>query len=234
MCTVHILCSQVLHIICAPCSQICSRVLTDFAHYVLIRIYRDFKADAAWWSSFITDWNGISLILATEWTSNTELEVYSDASKIGYGAVCGSEWFACTWSIEAEATSRCSGDSVSDDAVLKRDSMPWKEMYTLVVAAATWGHRWKGKRIRFYCDAHSVVDFFLKGSSKRPQLAKLMRTMWFIGATNECTFEIVHLPGITNIYADLLSRDKVQEFLALSTFHSRSPTTPSPLPTQVW
>ena len=58
----------------------------------------------------------------------------------GYGALFGNSWFACTWTVEEEQQA----------ARDKRDSMPFKELYALTLAATTWGdHNGKVERFCF-------------------------------------------------------------------------------------
>jgi hypothetical protein len=45
---------------------------------------------------------------------------------------------------------------------------------------------------------------------------------------------IVHIPGVDNVCADLLSRGQVKRFLACPGQHDPSPTIPLPLPIQTW
>jgi hypothetical protein len=43
----------------------------------------------------------------------------------------------------------------------KRDSMPFKELYALARAAATWGSQRSGRKIMFYTDCQPNVDNLL-------------------------------------------------------------------------
>jgi hypothetical protein len=53
-------------------------------------------------------------------------------------------------------------------------------------------------------------------------------------AVDAVTLTIVHIPGVDNVLADLLSRGQILEFLALSERHFRSPTIPLPIPIHGW
>jgi len=87
------------------------------------------------------------------------------------------------------------------------------ELYAITAAAATFGHEWKGKRIRVKCDCEPVVTAVKKMSSKKREMMRLIRTLYFIQAERGFEVEIEHVKGSTNTDADLLSRGDIQGFL---------------------
>ena len=119
-----------------------------------------FHRDLNWWRHFLTKWNGISLIPDCDWTPAHVLDIYTDACVDGFGALFGTHWFACQWTVEEEALA----------ARDKRDSMPFKELYALTRAAATWGSQWRGRKILFHCDCQPIVDAWRKGDSRKPAI----------------------------------------------------------------
>lgn len=183
-----------------------------------------FDADLQWWRQFMTQWNGVAIIPDVNWSSAHALQIFTDACVSGYGAVFRSHWFACTWTDDEKRQAERD----------KRDSMPWKELYALTKAAATWGPQWKGRKIMFHTDCQPNVDAWRKGSSKQPQINQLIRTLLFLAATHDFNLNLSHVAGVQNVSADLLSRGQVQRFLESPGVHDPSPTTPLPLPTQVW
>lgn len=86
----------------------------------------------------------------------------------------------------------------------------------------------------FHTDCQPNVDAWRKGSSKQPQINQLIRTLLFLAATHDFNLNLSHVAGVQNVSADLLSRGQVQRFLESPGVHDPSPTTPLPLPTQVW
>jgi hypothetical protein len=138
--------------------------------------------------------------------------------------VFGPHWFSCKWTVDEEQQAKRN----------KRDSMPFKELYALSRAAATWGSQWSGRKILFRTDCQPNVDAWRKGDSSQPQISNLIRTLLFIAATHNFNMNIVHIPGVENVGADLLSRGQVELFLASPGQHDPSPTIPLPLPTQTW
>jgi hypothetical protein len=184
----------------------------------------DFGRDLNWWRQFLTKWNGISLIPDCDWTPAHVLDIYTDACVQGYGAVFGTHWFSCAWTRDEEELA----------ARDKRDSMPFKELYALTKAAATWSSSWRGRKILFHCDCQPIVDAWRKGDSRKPAISQLIRTLLFLAATNDFNMNIIHIPGVDNTCADLLSRGQVPRFKEFQSLHDPSATTPLPLPTQTW
>jgi len=183
-----------------------------------------FDNDLQWWRRFMTQWNGVAIIPDANWSPAHALQIYTDACVQGYGAVFGTHWFACSWSDEEQQLA----------ARDKRDSMPWKELYALTKAAATWGSQWKGRKILFHTDCQPNVAAWRSGSSKQAQINQLMRTLLFIAATHDFNLNLIHVSGVNNVCADWLSRGQVERFLQSPGQHDPLPTTPLPLPTQVW
>lgn len=183
-----------------------------------------FFKDLAWWGQFLSKWNGVSVVPDADWSTACSLHIYTDACVTGYGAVFGSHWFAGQWS--DEQNQQASRDH--------RDSMPFKELYALTLAANTWGSQWTGRKILFHCDSMTAVLAWRKGDSPDPHISELIRTLLFIAATHDFNMNVVHVPGLMNTYADMLSRGQVPDFLSSHAAPDRSPTIPLPLPTHTW
>ena len=88
------------------------------------------KADLHWWLTFLPPWSGTSLLLQTEWTPAPDMQLYIDASDLGYGGYWAGRWFSLPWPPH-----------------LRRYSITWREMYAVLVACSTWGVFWQRKRI---------------------------------------------------------------------------------------
>ena len=95
-----------------------------------IRINASFKADLAWWRTFLRTWNGISM-MSMQGDQAPGGAVTLDASgSWGCGAYSGSQLFQLQW----------------NDNLLNK-SIAVKEMVPIIIAAAIWGRSWKGKLI---------------------------------------------------------------------------------------
>ena len=112
-------------------------------HHITLRAQA--RADIAWWYTFVSSWNGRSILPEAE----PSHFLYSDASgSWGCGAFAGNHWFQIQW--------RESWSQVHIAA---------KELVPIVVAIALWGHTWKGSRVCCYCDNIAVVFALNKGSA---------------------------------------------------------------------
>ena len=86
-----------------------------------IHLSREFRADLAWWRSFVQEWNGVGLLERQYET--TKLVVTSDASgSWGCGAWHEQQWFQHEWS-----------------HVEQQLDISVKELAPIVVAAVIWG-----------------------------------------------------------------------------------------------
>jgi hypothetical protein len=159
-----------------------------------------------------------------EWTQASALHLYTDACTTGYGAMFGTQWFAGRWTPEEEQQALRSS----------RDSMPWKELYVLVLAASTWGQHWQGKKIIFFTDQQGNVASIYSGSSKQPQTMQLLRTLAFLAAQHRFDYKAQHVAGVLNVAADLLSRDQVPEFKERFPAADAHPVSIIPLPQHSW
>ena len=157
------------------------------------------RADIAWWLDFLPAWNGKSIIPDCEWTSSSDLALFTDASQtLGFGAVYSSRWFCGTWP-----------EIFEDDAY----SIQWKELSPIYAACSIWGHEWSGKKILFLTDNEAITFIWKNQSSKCELIMKLIHKIFFVAANHDFTINLKHIRGYYNVLADLLSRLQVEEFL---------------------
>ena len=176
-----------------------------------IRLNQAFRSDLEWWNLFIEDWNGIALISSATRPA-PGATITSDASG-GWG--CGAftdsgEWFQIRWPP--------SWSSVH---------ITVKELLPVVVACAIWGRQWQGKTIRCQCDNAAVVAILRSGTSKSPLAMHLMRCLFFFMASHGLILAPEHIPGVQNIAADHLSRNRMASFIQVV---PTAKPEPSPLP----
>ena len=72
-----------------------STTVTSLDHYICID--EAAREDILWWVQFISEWNGVSIILDNP--NNRRLRLFSDASKVGLGGYFRSNWFSLAWPI---------------------------------------------------------------------------------------------------------------------------------------
>ena len=160
------------------------------------------KADLLWWQKVLTDYNGITLLPELTWLSMKGFSLSTDACQSGYGAQWGSHWIAGKW----DATRL---EEAQRDKTL---SMPYLEMYALLLAAQTWGPLWGRRKINFHCDCQPIVHGIINLDSRAPTIQRLFRRL--VKISIECNFRFVvhHIAGVNNVAADHLSRDDLSSF----------------------
>ena len=180
----------------------------------VIHLTDHFKKDLMWWHRFIAHWNGKSFFMFPNWIPSTALNLFTDSSgTLGYGAYFDKKWFQGRWSKEQE-----------------RNSIQWKKLYPIVVAAATWGHLWGRRRITFMCDNEAITHAIATGTSKSPSIMRLLRLLFFCAAKHNFSATAKHIPGKTNLIADSLSRFNMQVFRQAAPDADQEPTPQAPLP----
>ena len=159
----------------------------DLYHW--IHLNRAARADLAWWHTFLVTWNGTSILPPT----GPSFRVVSDASgSWGCGVIHGNRWFQLQWP-ESWASV----------------TIATKELAPIVVATTLGGPYWAGKGMQFLCDNAAVVAAVNRGAAKDPTLSHLLQILAFLAAILDLRIMAKHLPGIHNISADALSRNKL-------------------------
>ena len=178
-----------------------------------VRLNREFRADLAWWTMFLRTWNGVSLmrLLATE---PTQVALTTDASG-NWG--CGGyttpspQWFYWQWDGRSQA-----------------DSIAVKEMFPILLGAALYGKNWTGCTVLCRCDNQAVVAVLKTRYARDQRLMHLLRLLFFFEAQFRFYMVAQHVPGVHNIHADNISRNRHQAFLAASPDMPQNPTVPQP------
>jgi hypothetical protein len=78
--------------------------------------------------------------------------------------------------------------------------------------------------VQIQCDNISVVYCVNSRSSKCPHLMQLVRDIFFACAFFCVDIRLVHIQGVYNVGADLLSRLRVEEFRRVCLWTSPCPT----------
>ena len=129
-----------------------------------------------------------------------DIEVTSDAAgSLGFGAYSQGQWFY--------------GPRSPTQA---QQSIAYKELFPVVIAAHLWGSHWSRKHVLFRSDNQSVVAMLTSRTSKVPALMHLLRDLLLSAALWGFSFSSVHVPAIQNNVADAISRFHWQEFCRLA------------------
>lgn len=118
----------------------------------------------------------------------------SDASGTwGCGAIWATRWIQCEW-----------------QSAWENKSIALKELLPIVLACAIWGPSWSHKRVQVSCDNAAVVEIVNTKTSKCKDIMHLLRCLHFFLAYHDCTLKTVHVPGVLNVAADAISRNRPQ------------------------
>ncbi|KAF0296945.1 hypothetical protein FJT64_005616 [Amphibalanus amphitrite] len=109
---------------CIPAGRSFFRRLLDAAHSVRrphhwVTLSSDTKRDLDWWLALLPSWNGTAPLLHPSWTPPAHLHLYTDASRVGFGGMCGEHWFSEAWPPAALAWA---------------DTMSWMELVPILAA----------------------------------------------------------------------------------------------------
>ena len=164
--------------------------------------------DLAWWQEFFQSWNSCSFLQYPQWAPLPDFEVSSDASgALGYGTVFQGHWFS-----GARLPTQVS------------QSIEYKELFPIVMAAYLWGPQWACKRVNFLSDNRSVVDILRSGTSRAPTIMSLFRYLSLLAAHHSFKFTASPVRGKSNPIADSLSRFQFQRFRCLAPHADSIPT----------
>jgi len=166
-----------------------------------IAINDGIRQDCSFWLKFLPAWDGVEAISLADWRPSLDVGIFTDACTTGFGIWCEStrQWVSEQWS--AEQLALCSYGTASGAV-----SVPALELYALVCAAVLFGATWRRQRIAFHCDAMAVCAAVNRGLSSSTVMSSLLRTLSVTAVTHRFEFRAVHIPGISNVHADLLSR----------------------------
>ena len=142
-------------------------------------------------------WVSVSLLCRGEWTP--QVEFFADASgSIGMGMLWGARWCAEFWPyFPGRAT-----------------NIATLELVPLILAAEIWGSEWRGKRILFRSDNMAVVHAVNGWLPSDPHLVSLLKLLAKEAMLKSFHIRCLHVRGVDNVDADLLSRDRLEEFTA--------------------
>ena len=149
--------------------------------------------------------------------SSSSLDLFADASHAAFGAYVAGEWFSC---------------SFTDHLIPLSRSITFKELYAITAAGSTWDPSLASRNVLFQCDHQSVVHILSSGTSRCKHNMPMLRYLFYLCTSHNIMLRAVHIPCVTNCFADCLSRLQVTKFHRLcptagkhSTFVPRVPLT---------
>ena len=79
-------------------------------------------------------------------------------------------------------------------------------MLNIMVAVRVWANNWKNQRVLIKCDNQAVVSVLNSGRTQDLTLAAIARNIMMDISENNIDLQVIHILGIRNKIADLLSR----------------------------
>ena len=162
----------------------------DWKQNTRVKLSDDFHKDLRWWGLFMERFNGVAFIPSAFWTE-PDVSMATDSCLHGCGGVSSDQYFHTEFPRFI---------SEQDLAIHKL------EFLAVLVGARIWGAKFRGLRIRIFCDNQSVVDVINSSKTKDSFMATCLRELWLVASTFEFELRAVHLPGEENRVADWLSR----------------------------
>jgi hypothetical protein len=173
------------------------------------------RADIKAWLIFLDNFNGVTMIPDSDWTSSCTLKLYTDASNLGFGGVLGSQWFQGRWPPNWTVT-----EGGKNIALL--------ELVPIVLALEYWGNILTGRKIVLMCDNMALVHIINKQSTSHHEIMELVRRLVVTCMLNNCLIHAKHIPGFQNVIADRFSRFQNSEAFQIAPFLD-----PDPIPLQM-
>ena len=160
-------------------------LLRENVHTHFIKLDTEFHRDLQWFNTFLLQYNGITFYD----NAPTQATVFLDASLQGLGGVFQDMVY-----------------TLPLPRGFRSYSIVHLEILNIVVALKLWAPLWKDQTIDIRCDNMAVVEVLNTGRAKDAILATCARNIWLLASIYNVHMVINHIPGVSNVIADLLSR----------------------------
>ena len=152
-------------------------------NYVILD--QEFQKNLNWFNTFLLQYNGITFYDKVY----PQDKVILDASLQGLGGVFKNMVY-----------------SLQIPKGFNNYTIVHLEILNIIVALKLWGPLWKNHTIEVKCDNMAVVEVLNAGRARDPMLATSARNIWLLTSMYDIDLVVTHIPGVTNVVADLLSR----------------------------
>ena len=186
-----------------------------------IRVSNAMKEDLKVWISFLAQYNGVTVMLDSLWTSNETIDLFTDSAggkNMGFGIYFQGKWAQACWP----------GDWAKNGVL---SDITFLELFPIVIAVHIWGSYLKNKKIVFNTDNQAVVAIINKKSSKSERVMALVRSLVLTTLTHNIMIKSEYIQGKLNVIADSLSRCDWQRFRRLCPTADQQP---ADIPDHLW
>ena len=171
----------------------------------LIHLDLETKKDLEWWMQFCAVFNCKSLIPA----KINDLCMVSDASKRGFGAWCGSDFFYGFWGPVkkyAQDAQHLEHPPLLDRIDVHEGNINVYELWPVVVGLKRWGHAYANSMVNIVTDNMQVLAMVNTGRSKNNLCMEWLRELYWTCFINNIDLFATYIRSADNILADQLSR----------------------------
>ena len=149
-----------------------------------MKLTADIRADISWWQSFMSTFNGKSMLLDRQHTQSR----FTDSCTHAAGGIYDGDWFYINWDLDWPLVSHLQINS--------------KE----ILAVCRWAPCWRDKRVFIHSDNVTAVSAINRGTSRNPFVMACLRQLFLLSATYNFHVSARFLPGLPNTVADDISR----------------------------
>lgn len=159
-----------------------------------IRVDQLICDDLTWFTRFLSDYNGRSIIPIRSPTLMIEV----DSCLSGGGGFMGSQCYSIVYHQDR----------------IKNMHISQLEAYNALIAARVFLSRRSRVCVEIKCDNSAAISCLSTGRGRDYVMMGIARAFWYLAAKQEVTFVFTHAPGTTMVIADALSREHLNAYQA--------------------
>ncbi|XP_062599327.1 uncharacterized protein LOC134260800 [Saccostrea cucullata] len=204
----------------AFCRRLINSTLGIKKQHHKIRITQNIKLDLIVWTTFLKDFNGVSVINTPLVDSHT-VQLFTDSAggeRGGFGIYFGGKWAGGQWPQHWGSVG------------ILRD-MTFLELFPVLVALTLYNKDLQNTRLLFHIDNMSVVHIINNSTSKSDRVMNIVRKLVLITLQYNIQIKASKIPTKANSIADAISRSQWARFRHLA---PEADFFPTPVPNNVW
>ena len=148
------------------------------------------KKDLKWWSTFLTQFNGVTMFPELRWSPPDNV-ISTDSCLTGCGGWSEGEYFHA----EFPADILVQGLTINE-----------LECLAVVLAVKLWLQKLVNRNVLMFCDNKSTVMVINKGSARNRFTQACLRELAWLSACNNSWIKMCFVQGLSNRISDSLSR----------------------------
>jgi hypothetical protein len=163
-----------------------------------VRLTSEVRKDLTTWLHFMSNYNGRTYFRLLGVLDSPQLHLFSDASKLGFGATFGPRWIQAPFPLSWQ-------NKLSNHEI----HISFLELYPVMVCMEVFGKFITNTNVLFHSDNQTVVHVLNKQSSKDKLLMSLIRPLVLTLIKFNISLRLQHIPGLYNYLPDAISRFQV-------------------------